>query len=295
MENIVVAGGGTLGSQIAYQSAYFGKNVTVYDISDAAIAAAKEKINGWDANYRTDMHATDAQIKAAHDHLSFSSDLAEAVKGKELVIEAVPESLSIKESFYKQLSSVADPATIFASNSSTMTTSELSGYTDRPDKFLNLHFANHIWIQNTAEIMVSDKTSHATEQAVEQFAREIGMVPIVMKKEQHGYVLNAMLVPFLSSALALWGNDVAEPQTIDKTWMIATGAPRGPFAIMDEVGIPSLYTILSTSRTGNEPNGFDAGLDKLKALGDQGYAGQESGKGFYNYPNPAYADKDFLK
>ncbi|SOB42408.1 3-hydroxybutyryl-CoA dehydrogenase [Weissella viridescens] len=295
MKNVLVAGGGTLGSQIAYQSAYFGKQVTVYDVSDAAITAAEKKIDGWDASYRTDMHATDDQINVAHANLTFSTDLAEAVNGKDIVIEAVPENLDIKKSFYKELSAVAAPETIFASNSSTMTTSELNGFTDRPDKFLNLHFANQIWVQNTAEIMVSDKTDPDVEKAVVAFAREIGMVPIVMQKEQHGYVLNALLGPFTNAALALWGNGVADPQTIDKTWMIATGAPRGAFAIMDEIGLPSLHTILSNGRTDDVPDGFDAGLDKIQQMVDEGYKGQENGKGFYNYPNPAYESKDFLK
>ncbi|PAD65918.1 3-hydroxybutyryl-CoA dehydrogenase, partial [Bacillus sp. 7586-K] len=99
---------------------------------------------------------------------------------------------------------------------------------------------------NTGEVMEHPGTSQEVVQDVLQFAAAIGMVPLHIKKEQPGYILNSLLVPLLDAAQLLWGNEVADPYTIDKTWMIATGAPMGPFAIMDVVGLETVYNIVST-------------------------------------------------
>src|SRR5699024_2037531 len=129
----------------------------------------------------------------------------------------------IKNDFYRQLSSVAEEQTIFASNSSTMMASQLVGATDRPEKFLVVHFANEIWKNNTAEIMKHEHTDMAVFEQVVSFAEDIGMVALPIYKEQPGYILNSLLVPLLDAAERLLVNEVADVETIDKTWMIATG------------------------------------------------------------------------
>jgi len=127
------------------------------------------------------------------------------------------------------------------------------------------------------------------------FAKRIGMIPITLKKEQSGYVLNSLLVPFLRAGASLWVHDIASPEVIDRSWMIAPRSPMGPFAIFDLVGLRTAYNILSAQGKlpGNELSLQIA--DKLKRdLIDQGKLGQESGVGFYTYPNPAYKSTHFL-
>lgn len=119
-----------------------------------------------------------------------------------------------------------------------MMPSQFAETTGRPEKFLGYHFANEIWKNNTAEIMSGPDTDATLPETLEEFSREIKMVPIMVKKEQPGYVLNSLLVPFLDAGTDLWVRDVADPETVDKTWMIGTGAPVGPFGIMDLVGLP---------------------------------------------------------
>ncbi|MCX8668170.1 3-hydroxyacyl-CoA dehydrogenase NAD-binding domain-containing protein, partial [Bifidobacterium sp. B3998] len=119
IEQVTVAGGGVLGSQIAYQCAFKGKNVTVYDIGDDAVTAAKKRIKELRAAYKRDMKATDEQFDAGLERISFATDLGEAVRNADLVIEAIPEKPSIKHGFYRSLAKAAPEKTIFASNSST--------------------------------------------------------------------------------------------------------------------------------------------------------------------------------
>ncbi|MEC0243675.1 3-hydroxyacyl-CoA dehydrogenase [Paenibacillus dokdonensis] len=296
-KHVTVAGSGVLGSQIAFQTAFHGYQVRVYDINDQALEKAKERLAGLQKVYK-DFFKDEAKAEAASQRFTFSSDLAEAVKNADLIIEAIPEVVDIKTNFYKQLSPLAPEKTIIVTNSSTMVPSQFAEYTGRPEKFLALHFANEVWKNNTAEIMGHAGTDWEIEQEIIDFAASIGMVPLHIKKEQPGYILNSLLVPFLDAAEMLWINDIADPETIDKTWMIATGAPTGPFAILDVVGIQTAYNIaLGKAQADPSPdNKFRKMADILKAeFLDKGKTGQGSGEGFYKYPNPAYADPNFLK
>ena len=290
---VTVAGGGVLGSQIAYQSAFKGKKVTIYDINDEAVAAAEERVKNLRDSYKHDIKATDEQFDAGLNNMSYTADMAEAVKDADLVIEAVPEKPSIKHDLYRNLAKLAPKDTIFTSNSSTYVPSAFAADTGRPDKFLNMHFANQVWLYNTAEIMGTDQTDPKVFNEIVDYAKEIGMVPIVLKKEQPGYVLNTLLIPLLTAASYLWGQGIADPETVDKTWMIATGAPMGPFAIFDVVGLRTAFNI-TKEQQGDNPD-FKPFLDKIQKMMDEGKTGKDSGEGFYAYPDPAFAKPDFLK
>ncbi|MBM7617233.1 3-hydroxybutyryl-CoA dehydrogenase [Weissella uvarum] len=287
LDNVVVAGGGTLGSQIAYQSAFKGKHVVLYDINEQALANAKKNVDKLDDRYREDMDATDDQIQATHERIKFTDDLDEALKGADIVVEAIPEDLSIKSDFYKKLAGHLDDDTILVSNTSTLLPSQIVEFTDRPDKFLALHFANEIWKRNLAELMPVTTTDKAVVQKVNDFAKEIGMKPIMLTKEQPGYVLNSLIDPWENAALRLWGRDVAEPADIDKDWMVAFGTNMGPFALMDMVGLELVHEIHSRQVA---PGDVDLlhGLNKMQKLIDAGKVGQKSGQGFYSYPNPEF-------
>jgi 3-hydroxyacyl-CoA dehydrogenase len=295
-KNITVAGSGVLGSQIAYQTAFHGFQVSVYDINDEALDLAKERIKKLKPRYQEDLKATREEVDDAYDRLSFHSDLAEAVKDADLVIEAIPERVEIKIDFYKKLAAVAPDKTVFVTNSSTLLPSQFAEATGRPEKFLALHFANEIWKNNTAEIMKHPGTDMQYFDEIIEFATAIGMVALPLYKEQPGYILNSLLVPFLEAAQMLLVKEVSDPETIDKTWMIATEAPLGPFAILDVVGIRTAYniTLAKAEATGNEEFMKLAELLKREYI-DKGKLGRETGEGFYKYPNPSFAQPGFLK
>lgn len=290
--NVTVIGSGVLGSQIAFQVAYSGINVVVNDISDEALERAKQKMSGLTASYEHDLHVTDAEMEATLARISYNSNLTEAVKEADLVIEAIPEVKEMKEALYQKLAQVAPSHTVFATNTSTFLPSDFSAATGRPDKFIALHFANQIWLNNTAEIQGSSQTSPDVFESVVAFAKEIGMIALPLKKEHPGYILNSLLVPLLRAAEDLMVAGVAQPETIDRTWMIATKSPRGPFAILDMVGLKTAYNIALSENTATSKK--LANYLKEHYI-DQGKLGIQTGEGFYKYPNPAYMEKDFLK
>lgn len=295
-KNVTVAGSGVLGYQIAFQTAFHGFNVTVYDINDEVLEKAKEKFKILSEAFKQDLNASKKQLDATFKNIKYSSDLAIAVKDADLLIEAVPENKAIKIDFYKQLAKVAPEKTIFATNSSTLLPSKFAKATKRPEKFVALHFANEIWKHNTGEVMKHPGISPEVFDKVIAFAKAIGMVALPIYKEQAGYIVNSLLVPLLNSALTLWINEVSDIETIDKTWMVATGAPVGPFGILDVVGITTAYNINKMEAdTKHDPTQIKT-VQKLKQeYIDKGRLGVQTGEGFYTYPNPSYQDKDFLK
>ena len=295
-KNITVAGSGVLGSQIAFQAAYKGFRVSVYDVSEDVLVQARERLSRLKKNYVRDLGLTQQTVDEAYNRISFFADLAQAVANADLVIEAIPEVVHIKRAFYEHLGAVAPMRTVFATNSSTLLPSQFAEATGRPDKFLALHFANGIWKNNTAEVMKHSGTDDEVFQDVMAFAKAIGMVALPLYKEQPGYILNSLLVPFLDAAQMLLVNEVADVETIDKTWMIATGAREGPFAILDTVGINTAYNIVlaQADATGDPAFGKLARLLKTEYL-DKGRLGKATGQGFYTYPSPKFSSPDFLR
>ncbi|MCC9723110.1 3-hydroxyacyl-CoA dehydrogenase, partial [Streptococcus agalactiae] len=185
-----------------------------------------------------------------------------------------------------QLAKVAPSKTIFATNSSTLVPSQFADITGRPDKFLAMHFANNIWQNNIVEIMGHKGTDDEVIKEALAFSKDIGMVPLHIHKEQPGYILNSILVPFLESALALYYDKVSDSETIDKTWKLGTGAPMGPLEILDIIGIDTAYNIMKNySDTNSDPNSLHAHLAKMlkEEFIDKGRTGKAAGHGFYDY------------
>lgn len=295
-KNVTVAGSGVLGYQIAFQAAYHGFKVTVYDINDEVLERAKSKFEWMSKAFRKDLRATQEQLDKAFDNLSYTSDLAEALKDADLMIEAIPEIPEVKIAFYEKIAKLAPEKTIFATNTSTLLPSQFAESTGRPAQFLALHFANKIWMHNVAEIMGHPGTDSKVFDEVVAFATNIGMVPMPLDKEQPGYIMNSLLAPFIDAGLQLLAKEVADPHTIDKTWMIVTGAPVGPFGILDTIGITTAYNITKMSAEATQnPARFKAVKYLKEQLIDQNKLGAATGEGFYTYPNPAYMSPDFLK
>ncbi len=282
LSNVTVLGTGVLGSQIAFQTAFSGFDVVAWDVDDDALEDAKGRFRKLADRYiREDFDgAAGGKAEAALGRLRYSADLADSVKDADLVIEAVPEQLDLKRDIYTRIGAVAPEKTIFATNSSTLLPSKLMDATGRPDRFLALHFANEIWKFNVGEVMGTPLTSPAVYDTVVEFATDMGMVPIEIKKEKAGYVLNSLLVPFLNAAGELLVDGVADPEMVDKTWRIATGSPSGPFQIYDVIGLMTPYNV---ARANPSPKS-QAFADYLKEnYIDKGKLGVATGEGFYSY------------
>ncbi|WP_296791693.1 3-hydroxyacyl-CoA dehydrogenase [uncultured Methanobrevibacter sp.] len=309
IKKVVVAGGGVLGSQIALQSAYCGFDVTIWLRSEGSIERAKPKLERFKNIYidtleqmktdpsaycrglskKTDLSAEELdelkkQAQNAFDSLTLTNSYEEAAADADLIIEAIAENPEQKIAFYQELAKYMDEKTILVTNSSTLLPSMFAEYTGRPEKYLSLHFANTIWKNNTAEVMGHPGTEQEYYDQVVEFAEAINMIPLKLKKEQPGYILNSLLVPFLSAAEALLANDVSDHETIDKTWILATGAPAGPFHILDIVGLETAYNIVIMNPEAQAPESIPGKIAKmLKEKIDAGETGINAGKGFYTY------------
>lgn len=309
IKNVVVAGGGVLGSQIAFQAAYKGFNVKVWLRMESSIGRAKPKFERVEKIYLETLQAmktkpqaycrgladnpklTEAQIddlieNAAHamDQIEFTLSHEEAAKDADLVIEAIAENPTEKVEFYQAMAKYLPKSAIIVTNSSTMLPSAFAESTGRPEKYLALHFANEIWRNNTAEVMGHAGTNPEAYKEVVEFAEALGMIPLQLKKEQPGYILNSLLVPFLNSAQALLATGVADPETIDKTWQLGTGAPLGPFRILDIVGLTTAYNIVIMNPEAKDPETVPGKIAALlKEYIDAGKTGINAGEGFYKY------------
>lgn len=308
IRKVTVAGGGVLGSQIALQSAYCGFEVTIWLRSESSIERCAPKLDRFAGIYEATLAATKAdpaararglsdegatadeldaliaKVVPARASIVLTTDWDEAFGDADLVIEAVAEDPAQKVEFYTELQKHIPEKTVLVTNSSTLLPSQFAEATGCPAKFLALHFANNIWSGNTAEVMGHAGTDQQYYDQVVKFAEDIRMVPLCLKKEQPGYILNSMLVPFLSAAEALYANDVADPETIDKTWTLATGAPNGPFRILDVVGLVTAYNIVAMNPAAADPESVHAKIAaKLKEKIDAGKTGINAGEGFYKY------------
>ena len=264
---VVVAGGGVLGSQIAFQAAYCGFDVTIWLRSQGSIGRTQPKLDKlretyveaietmadgsgpWcagiaDADKPLDKDACLERVEAAYQGLKLELDMAAAVADADLVIESMAEDPKAKVAFYVRLAPLLPAKTVVATNSSTLLPSQFAKCSGRPGKYVALHFANSIWKNNTAEVMGHDGTEQSVFDAMCEFANQIRMIALPVRKEKNGYLLNSMLVPWLLSGLDLWASGVSDPKSIDIAWEHGTGAPKGPFRVIDTVGLNTAYNIV---------------------------------------------------
>ena len=289
-------GAGVLGGQIAWHSAYKGKTVVVYDPFEDSLERCRGAQDRYAQIYQQDLGASVDDIEATRGRLSLTTELASAAADADLVIEAVPEIPDVKTALYKDLADVLPERTIVATNSSTLLPSSFADASGRPEKFCCLHFANLIWSMNLAEIMAHPGTSRETILAITQYAIEIGMVPVPLKKEHNAYVINSLLVPLLQAAQTLVTNDISTPETVDRTYMIMNrGCAYGPFGMIDIVGMETCFNILNYWGTENQDEQMLANAAFIKQhYIDHGKLGLQTGQGYYSYPDPAYAASGFL-
>ena len=312
MKNITVMGGGVLGTQIAFQAAYAGFNVKIWLRSESSIQRTKPKLDFVKKSYEDaiKLMATDEgknagnwcfgianydefdenkclkKVNEAYENIVLELDMKKATEDADLVIESMTEDFRAKKELYLRLAPILPEKTILVTNSSTMLPSKLARFTGRPQKFLALHFANSIWKNNTAEVMKHSKTSDEAFEEVMKFAKEIKMIPLPLKKEKSGYLLNSMLIPLLFSGLDLLVNGISDYESIDKAWVLGTGSPKGPFQILDTVGLKTAYEIVNMYvriPSFLAPYNFKGMAKLLKKYIDEGKLGKSSGEGFYKY------------
>lgn len=314
-KKIVIIGGGILGTQIAFQCAYNGYEtilLTRKEDSKPRIKKSLEKLKNTYIETLTNMTPKNNWARGLADTKNFNREKCienatnaiekiqieinqkKALEDADLIIESITENIEIKRNLYEQISSMLPEKTVIVTNSSTLLPSKLAEYTKRPNKFLAMHFANSIWKNNIVEIMGHDKTEEKYFNELIEFAKSIKMMPLPVTREKSGYLLNSMLVPFLLSALDLYANEISDIKSIDEAWTLGTGAPKGPFEIMDTVGLETVKNIVEQYQKVPTlinpllkkmmlPYNYRGMLKIVNKYIEEGKLGKSSGEGFYKY------------
>lgn len=282
IKNISVIGAGNMGHQICLQSALKGFNTVCTDISEEMLKKAEAFVDSYLPGRVEKGKLTEKEAKAARKRLRFTSDLKDAVKDADYVIEAALEVLDIKRKIFSDLDKMAPAHAILATNSSAIVSSKLINATHRPDKVLNLHFFNPALVMKLVEVVQGPHVSDETAQLSIALCEKMGKVPVHVKKEIKGFLLNRIFVKLFEEAEWMMEMGIASLEDIDKACVYGAGHPMGPFRLMDLTGIDLAYTMcLENFKESGDP----AMLPKPEMVKHyiNGEYGQKTKKGWYDY------------
>ena len=295
IEKVAIVGGGFMGIQIAIVAAKFAENtVKIHDVNPEAFERAEKIREALLASQVATGKISEQDKTGIKERITFFSELSAALAGADLVIEAVPEVLELKRKVFADLGRLAPPEAILASNSSTMPVSRMEDTTRRPEKMVNIHFYPPIEQKNIVDLMGGTRTSPEVLEIVERWVRRLHCLPLKVRKELLGFCFNRVWHAARLEALKMWAGGSVDFMDIDRAWMIFTGMPLGPFAMMDGIG---LDVVLQVHRFYYEEykDPFYKPPGALEKMVEKGEMGMKTGKGFYTYPGPAFSKPDFLK
>lgn len=280
IRNVGVVGCGLMGSGIAEVAAVAGFDVIVREIDEPALEAGRQRVRkSMDRAVEKGKLAAE-QRDQAWSRIAFTTEL-ETLADRDLVIEAIIEDLDAKKELFAALDRLCPPHTVFASNTSSLTITEMAAATGRPERVLGLHFFNPVPVMKLVEIVRTIATSQESFDAAMAFARAVGKEPVVAKDDS-GFVVNLLLVPYLLDAIRAVERGVASIEDIDRGMVLGCGHPMGPLTLCDFVGNDTLYRIAEIMFTEYRESRY-APPPLLKRLVAMGRFGRKAGRGFYDY------------
>jgi 3-hydroxybutyryl-CoA dehydrogenase len=307
IERVIVVGAGWVGRQVAAKLAASGLQVALVDRSadDAKLALqwmsrcvdSSDPLN-MHAGYELDSSSTNLDSKNDAvplwlENVSILGGLGELTKEAvhawrpDLVLECVPEQLSLKKRVLRSIAELVDSDCIIASNSSYFVPSVLMKFVSCPERFLHLHFHVPVMRDTVVDIVGCEQTLLPVIERVAALTRRVGQYPLVLRREHPGYVFNWLLQSMLKAALELVAQDVVDANEVDRSWKSVTGMPIGPFGLMDQIGLDVIEQVLSNARWyTNDQITDEQLLDVIRPLIAQGKLGMKSGAGFYDYRLP---------
>jgi 3-hydroxybutyryl-CoA dehydrogenase len=289
IHRIAIIGSGTLGLRVGLQCALSGFDTTLYDVNAAALTQARQTQQRILRGLIKHGRVTEQEAKAAIDRIAWTTDPTVAAKDADFVNESVTEDEALKKKVWADFGPRCPERAVLTTNTSYLLPSMFAQASGRPERFCAFHF-HDVFTANVVDIMPHP----GTEEGVVDFLKQLGVAlkqtPIVLQRESPGYVFNAMLMALLGAAGALVTYDVASIHDVDRAWMGNFKMDRGPFGILDTVGLDTAWHIVKARK--DEKSQRFARL--LRTYVEQGKLGVKSGEGFYTYPNPAFKQAGFV-
>ena len=281
MKNVAVIGAGTMGNGIAHTFAQFGFQVSLIDISQDSLDKARKTITKNLDRLVAKERLTELQKEQTLANLKTFTKLEEGVKSADLVVEAATENIDIKLSIFKTLDKVCPPATILASNTSSISITKIGSVTNRPDKVIGMHFMNPVPIMKLVEIIRGYATSDEVTNLIMETSKKLGKTPTEVN-DYPGFIANRILMPMINEAIYSLYEGVAGAEEIDTVMKLGMAHPMGPLQLADFIGLDVCLSILQVLNDGFG-NPKYAPCPLLVNMVTAGKLGVKSGEGFYNH------------
>ena len=281
MKNISIIGAGTMGNGIAHCFAQKGFNVNLIDVSLQNLEKAKLKIEkNLDRMINKNLISEKEKTETL-ERVYLETKLNEKIKKSDLVIEAATESKSVKINIFKELDELCSPETILASNTSSISISEIASATNRPEKVIGMHFMNPVPIMRLVEVISGNLTSKETTNKIMELSKSLNKIPVLVN-DAPGFVANRILMPMINEAIETLDQKVSGVKEIDTVMILGMSHPMGPLHLADFIGLDVCLSILNVMYDGfknpkYKPNSL------LKKMVSEGDLGIKSGQGFYKY------------
>ena len=279
--NLSVIGAGTMGNGIAHVFAQAGHDVTLVDLDHDRLEAARATIDTNLSRMVAKERITADDQAATLDRLAAETDLVKGVAAADLVVEAATENADLKARIFDQLDDAAPPGAILASNTSSISITQIAAATDRPDRVIGMHFFNPVPVMKLVEVVRGLATSDETYETVRRLAEDLGKTPVEVN-DAAGFVSNRVLMPMINEAIFCVHEGVATPDAVDTVMKLGMAHPMGPLTLADFIGLDVCLSILEVLHR-------ELGEDKyrpcplLRKMVTAGRLGRKSGQGFYAY------------
>lgn len=281
IQSIVVIGAGTMGNGISHVFAQYGYKVTIVDISQSSLDKGLTTITNNLSRQVKKGALTEEQMTATLANISLSTDLASVAPKVDLIIEAASEDINVKKKIFTQLDGICPESTIFATNTSSISITDLAAVTNRADKFIGMHFFNPVPVMKLVELIRGIATSNETYDIIHSLSLAIEKVPVSVH-DYPGFISNRVLMPMINEAIYCLMEGVASAEDIDTVMKLGMAHPMGPLTLADFIGLDVCLAIMEVLHNGYSDSKYRP-CPLLRKMVAAGYLGRKSGKGFFTY------------